>query len=119
MMAMGVPYDLYWSGDPFAVRAYMEAFQLKQEWQQDELDAKAWLTGAYVHEAVSVVMSQAFGKGKNTRYPKEPYGQTRRKKLNREVAVMAAFNEMRQLAAVYNARKKNSALDGRDSAQET
>ena len=44
------------------------------------IDYQAWLTGAYVHDAVGVVLSNAFSKGKKQKYVAEPISHTQRKK---------------------------------------
>jgi CRISPR/Cas system-associated exonuclease Cas4 (RecB family) len=113
MMQIGVPYDLYWFGDPFAVGYYVEAHELDLERKRDELDFTAWLQGAYVHEAVSASISQAMSKNSRAKYPKEPHTiveRRRRVQVKKEEAVTNAFAEFAGLASVYNARMKKQAL---------
>lgn len=45
---------------------------------QKRVDMEAWLTGRYVHEALSAVLSAALGKKGRTpyRYPSQPYSAT-------------------------------------------
>lgn len=45
---------------------------------QRRVDTEAWLTGRYVHEALSAVLSAALGKKGRTpyKYPSQPYSAT-------------------------------------------
>lgn len=109
MMRMGVPYDLYWFGDPFAVGYYATAYELEVEEKRNTVDFTAWLTGAYVHEAVNASLSAALSKTSKVKYPKEPHTivETRHKKqVKAEVAVVSAFDEFAGIAAMYNARRQ-------------
>lgn len=54
----GMTYDQYWHGDPWSLKAYKEAYFL----QQRSANEMAWLSGAYVMNAVSVVIGNAFSK---------------------------------------------------------
>lgn len=114
MMAIGVPYDLYWSGEPSAVAAYITAHEIRQENKLDEMDMTAWLIGSYVHEGVAVVLSGLSGKNKGRGYPKEPYGRKRKREKNTDAMVLRAFTEMKALVGVYNARRQKS-TDSKES----
>ena len=46
---MGMPYDLYWDGDPQAVRAFREADRMRQK----RANTEAWIQGMYVYDAVA------------------------------------------------------------------
>lgn len=65
-LAMGMTYDEYWNGDPWAVRAYRTAYKEKRE-----ADAfNAWLNGLYVRDAITACFS---GKKNKFKYPERPY----------------------------------------------
>ena len=61
--------DEYWLGHPLLVASYRAAYKLKVR-HENEL---AWLCGAYVNDAVTVAISNTFGKknGKRSQYMKE------------------------------------------------
>lgn len=61
----------FWHGDPFLAVAYRKAEKLRWESKNWQL----WLQGAYVADALNVVLGNAFGKKGSTKlkYPKEPY----------------------------------------------
>ena len=50
-LAMGMSYDLYWFGDPNAVKVFRKARKL----QYKETNNKAWLQGAYIYQALCSV----------------------------------------------------------------
>lgn len=76
-LAIGMPYELFWSGDCTLVRSYRKAFQLSQKIKNQDL----WLQGAYFYEAIcdSSPLFNPFAKsGTNAfPYPNEPYAFTR------------------------------------------
>lgn len=118
MMNMGVPFDLYWFGDPFAVRHYIKAYDLGRQEQIDLIDYTAWLHGAYVHEAVSVSIGRSLDKSFRGKYPMHPHTiveRERKRKQKHEDAVMAAFAEFSALATVYNAKRRQLQDGGVDT----
>lgn len=70
-IAIGMPYQEYWEGDPEAVKYYRKA----QEIRVKEENAKAWWQGAYFYEAlVNVAPALMFGsKSKPKPYPNQPH----------------------------------------------
>jgi hypothetical protein len=57
-MAIGVPCDEYWHGDPTQLQYYIKAHELRNEQRNEEM----WWQGLYFHDAVSVVLANAFKK---------------------------------------------------------
>ena len=57
-MAYGMTYDQYWHGDPWAMKAYREAYYMRLKQQNEML----WLQGMYNMNAFSVVIGNAFRK---------------------------------------------------------
>lgn len=49
---VGMSYDLYWYGDPFALKNFIDAYEMKL--QQD--NQKLWLEGYYVYNAVGCLV---------------------------------------------------------------
>lgn len=69
-MLYGMTYEQYWYGDPWAMKAYKEAFNLRNRHENEMM----WLQGLYFCQATSVVLCNAFSK-KGTppkKYLKEP-----------------------------------------------
>lgn len=58
----------YWHGDPELTAAYREAYRLRKE----ERNWEMWLQGLYIFHAVSIALSNAFGKGKKQEYMDKP-----------------------------------------------
>lgn len=57
-MSYGMSYENYWHGDPWAMRAYKEAYMLRNK----QANMMSWLQGAYFTNALSVVLGNAFSK---------------------------------------------------------
>ena len=57
-MTYGMTYHQYWHGDPWAMKAYKQAYML---WRKQE-NEMLWLGGAYFMNAFSVVLGNAFSK---------------------------------------------------------
>ena len=74
-LAIGMPYELFWYGEPTLVKAYREAHEMRSAQKNQEL----WMQGKYnlcafrsVIEALSYGLSG--GKGsKPSEYPHEPF----------------------------------------------
>lgn len=73
-LSMGMDYETYWNKNPFLVRCYKKAFNLKQEAKEYEL----WKQGMYNYEALIDVspILHAFAKNgtKPRPYSEKPYG---------------------------------------------
>lgn len=48
-------YDLFWNDDCELVKAYREAFRLKNERELEEQNFNAWLHGVYTYDALCAV----------------------------------------------------------------
>lgn len=57
-MSYGMAYEEYWHGDPWSLKAYKIAYNLRRRQQNEML----WLQGAYNLNALSVVIGNAFSK---------------------------------------------------------
>lgn len=73
-LAIGMPYELFWNGDPQLVKVYKEAHNMQAEQKNQEM----WVQGIYVFRAFKSVMETfAYGlsgsKGtKPSQYPDSP-----------------------------------------------
>ena len=50
-MSIGVSYNDFWNGDPKIAKFALDAFNLKQEREIEQLNFNAWLQGTYIHQA--------------------------------------------------------------------
>lgn len=64
-MSIGMTYKDFWEGDVSLPRFYLQAYKMKQERELEQNNFNAWLQGRYIHDAFSVVLSNAFS-SKNT-----------------------------------------------------
>ena len=72
VMAIGVSYDEFWHGDAEIVRYAIERYDIEQRNRMIRDDLNAWNAGRYVMLGVGVVLSQAFSKNSQAKYPHEP-----------------------------------------------
>ena len=73
-LAIGMPYELFWNGDPDLVKTYREAHELRNQYRNQEM----WVQGIYVLRAIKTVaekivkgLSGSKG-GSTSEYPNEP-----------------------------------------------
>jgi outer membrane scaffolding protein for murein synthesis (MipA/OmpV family) len=71
-MAIGVSYSDFWYGEPEIVNFAIETAELTQKNDAILSDVAAWSTGRYVMLGVGVVLSQAFSRNSQAKYPAEP-----------------------------------------------
>ena len=64
---MGMPYELFWYGDPSAARTYRKADEIRKRRMNEEL----WLSGTYMADALLSTVGNMFSK-KKFKYPSEP-----------------------------------------------
>lgn len=83
-LSMGMTYDEFWNGPPSLVRAYRQAWAIKQK--NDEFDR--WRRGMYVYDAIlrASPVLRPFGKGevKPMDYPDRPYPLTEKEAKEQE-----------------------------------
>ncbi len=68
----GMSVKEFWEEDPDLFWAYRFSYIEGLKMQREQENAKAWLQGAYIYEAVSVALSNAFSK-KHINYSEQPY----------------------------------------------
>lgn len=66
----GMTWEQYWYGDPWALKAYKDAYNLKRRTANEEM----WLQGAYTYHAFATVLGNAFAKkgSKPRKYLEKP-----------------------------------------------
>ena len=86
----------FWKDDPQLFESYRISFFNKKKKEVEETDYKSWLTGLYVHEGNSNLLSKllkfinnSFGKNKDNspikEYPSKPHYLTKDNKKERKV----------------------------------
>jgi len=70
-MAIGMTYEQYWFGDALMSRDFQEAYQLRQQQQNEML----WLQGMYFYEGFCTALHNALASkvSKKVSYPEKPY----------------------------------------------
>lgn len=85
----GMSVKSFWEDNPDLFWAYRFSYFDKMRLDSEIFNSRAWLQGAYFHEAVSVALCNAFSKTK-VNYAQVPYGvkmSNRDSKANIEVQV--------------------------------
>ena len=96
-IAYGMTYEQFWDGDPWMVRAYKKADEIKQERENQA----AWLQGLYIYEAIADLspILRAFSKARKPEpYPEEPY------------TLNTSISKKRQAEKAEEERKKNDQM---------
>ena len=69
-MAIGVPYETFWSLNPKTLKPFFEAYQIRSkreaELKGSEIDISAWSVGLYVRNAIVSAFE------KSVQYPQKP-----------------------------------------------
>ena len=97
-MAYGMTYEQYWFGDPWMTRAYAQAFLLRRKIQNENM----WIQGAYVANAVTTAIANAFGK-KKVDYLKQPLDLFPKTESEKQTEIR---EERKKLIAWLNGMKK-------------
>lgn len=70
-MSIGVDYNTFWGLNPIKLEAFAKAYRKRVEnemkLKREEINFSAWLTGAYIGEMASSLLS------KKHKYPKAPH----------------------------------------------
>ena len=99
---MGIGASEFWQLNVRTLRPYLLAEDIKRE----ERNYFLWLQGAYIYDAVGVVMSNAFSKkgSKKKEYIKEPVRIT---PLTEEEKAIKAEKERRKVIAMFDAMERD------------
>ena len=57
-MAIGMTYEEFWYGDPWKIKIFKKAHELKNEIANQQM----WLQGLYIYDAVGAVVNSVLGK---------------------------------------------------------
>jgi len=104
----------FWEDNPDLFWAYRFSFYNKIKRENELFNHNAWLQGAYISEAVSVAISNTFGKGE-IKYSEKPWDfeeKTEEEKVNE--AVIDLKGRVAQVQALWKAKeqKERSEIDG-------
>ena len=112
-LAIGVSYETFWTLNPRLLKPFVEAYKHKQK----ILDEQMWLMGIYVHEAVGIVLGNAFAKkgAKKLEYLKEPL--MKRQTTETELTEEEKMEQVKNLFTMLSARKTNFDLNKKESGE--
>lgn len=95
----------FWEEDPDLFWAYRISFFNNKKEEGEISNHIAWLNGAYVHDAVSVALNNAFSKVK-IQYPDKPY-ESKDKENSIENEVVNIQNRVAEVQALFKEKVKN------------
>ena len=113
----GMSVKEFWEDNPDLFWAYRFSYYTKMKDEQDSMNFKLWLQGAYFHEAVAVALANSFGKGKKISYAQKPYNLTKEdeereiqeNKRNLEIQIR---NRISQVQAILGKNKEKALEKG-------
>ena len=103
----------FWESDPDLFWAYRFSYFNKFKNEQQMINSKAWLQGAYFYEAISVALSNSFGKaGNKLKYSEKPYNfeesENSSKIEKNNNAVIELKGRVAQVQALFKNKEKTS-----------
>lgn len=96
----------FWEDDPELFWAYRFSYIEKTKREQELANTHMWLQGAYIYEAVSVALSNAFSNVKH-QYLQEPYDLSNNKQKQVERLQMQLKNRVMKVQEVFGGENKN------------
>ena len=103
----------FWNDNPDLFWAYRFSYYNREKNRQQQMNYKAWLQGAYIYEAVSVALNNAFNKQKVS-YAKIPYGiglETKNIEQKADDVVIKLKDRISQVQAIFNKNKQGSTAE--------
>ncbi len=91
-LSIGMPYDLYWYGDPQALKNFVNAEEIRQR----KRNAEMWIQGAYVYHAIGSLtpVLNPFSKESRAKpYMKQPIPITEKEQEEQRLAKISKFIE--------------------------
>ena len=117
MLPLAITYGMsaneFWEGNPDLFWAYRFSYYTRMKEEQEAMNYKLWLQGAYFYEAISVALANSFGKGKKQSYSSKPYVLTKeeeereKKKKSKELETQIK-NRIMQMQSIIG--QKDEAL---------
>lgn len=117
LLPMAITYGMsvkeFWEEDPNLFWAYRFSYIEKIKFENEDKNQTAWLQGAYIYEAVSIALANAFSKQKLS-YSKLPYGVKVEEDKEKMLEVQVAGIKAR----IKQINKIKTALPERDNTPE-
>ena len=110
----GMSVKEFWEEDPNLFWAYRFSYIDRIKFENEDKNQTAWLQGAYIYEAVSIALNNAFSKQKLT-YSKLPYG-FKTEENDKEELIEVQVAEIK--ARIRQINKLQTALPERDNTPE-
>ena len=102
----GMSVKEFWEESPDLFWAYRFSYIQKVKQEQAIANTPMWLQGAYIYEAVSVALSNAFSKVKHN-YSQQPYDLNTSKEDKAKQLQMQLKNRVMKVQEVFGGEKKN------------
>ncbi len=117
LLPMAITYGMsvkeFWEEDPDLFWAYRFSYIERIKFENEDKNQTAWLQGAYIYEAVSIALANAFSKQK-LNYSKLPYGV----KVEEDKEKMLEVQVAEIKARIKQINKIKTALPERDNTPE-
>lgn len=94
----------FWEDDPDLFWAFRFSYYNQKRDEGELSNYIAWLNGAYVHDAVSVALNNAFSKVK-LHYPDKPYSSSNKEETI-ENEVVSIQNRVAEVQAIFKEKEK-------------
>jgi len=107
-MAYGMTYEQFWDGDPHAVKAFRQAYELKRDMENEHM----WLQGMYIYDAIQrlIPAMRVMSSDNPEPYPDKPYEIRPKTKAEKKSAERKAMDDMQAylegIMAKQNAEEK-------------
>lgn len=109
-IAMGMPYEVYWDGEPELAKDYRRADAINRRRQNEWL----WVEGMYTAHALSSTVGNMFSKGNKNHYPSEPMPITENEVRERKERERMARMEKIKASFTAKALKINTMMGGNE-----
>lgn len=114
----GMSVKEFWEDNPDLFWAYRFSYYEKLKNEQEMFNHNAWLQGAYFYDAISIALSNGFGKG-HLKYPDKPFGVTEsteqteeQKKKEVEMQVADIRARIKQVNKIKSSTTKGNNTEG-------
>lgn len=107
---MGMTAHEYWDDDPWLVKAYREAYRIKQEEQNTYL----WLQGLYNYIGVATALNNGFNNRKE-KYPEKPFDLFQEEKKREETPEEIReryYQRLKQMQTMWERQHTEERVDG-------
>lgn len=119
----GMSIKEFWEEDPELFWAYRFSYINKVKREAEMQNYNAWLQGLYFYDALSIALSNSFGKS-NYKYPLEPYGMEEKKEpteatlSEKEKLTIELKGRVAQVQALWKTKEKGKEMSSTTEKRE-